>query len=342
MESNRAMTDALAPPPKAPAGYAPVRAPDSTRRTSSIDIDWPEGRAGPMRLIGRARDILTTRSAMVPTLCGEAAFEAFLAPDRTVVSIAAEPERAVLKDMVGQRAGGHLRKVIDTLLPEERRAGTPLHLILDDISGTSLIASWAWSLWDPDWLANMEKMKADPKFAGFSRENICAGLRTGSSGLSFSAAGVATEDLCDPNDPDGWHQRPDSQGPTMRRARRIDVRLDDGRIRIDAHFQDSATTPEGGRSALHEYRIRAAADPATLELVMLEAEPRVLPFAECPAAAANVTRLLGTPLPMLRAMVLEQLRGTAGCTHLNDALRALAEVPVLLAHIAHGSPASGP
>ena len=33
---------------------------------------------------------------------------------------------------------------------------------------------------------------------------------------------------------------------------------------------------------------------------------------------------------LYRRVVLEKLRGTAGCTHLNDALRALAEVPQLV------------
>jgi hypothetical protein len=32
----------------------------------------------------------------------------------------------------------------------------------------------------------------------------------------------------------------------------------------------------------------------------------------------------------LRERVLDELKGTAGCTHLNDMLRALAEVPVLV------------
>jgi hypothetical protein len=32
--------------------------------------------------------------------------------------------------------------------------------------------------------------------------------------------------------------------------------------------------------------------------------------------------------------VLRDLRGTAGCTHLNDALRALAEVPKLVEQLA--------
>ena len=41
-------------------------------------------------------------------------------------------------------------------------------------------------------------------------------------------------------------------------------------------------------------------------------------------------KLIGTPLADIRAAVLAQLRGPAGCTHLNDALRALGEVPALV------------
>jgi len=46
-------------------------------------------------------------------------------------------------------------------------------------------------------------------------------------------------------------------------------------------------------------------------------------------AATNVHRMVGTLLTDLRAAVLQELKGIAGCTHLNDALRALAEVPAL-------------
>ena len=123
----------------------------------------------------------------------------------------------------------------------------------------------------------------------------------------------------------------------MRRARRMDVRRLDTRIVIDAAFQDSATTPSGGRAVVHEYRLSATADAQSLRLLSVEAEPRVLPFVECPSATANLSRLLGTPLPELRDKVLAELRGTAGCTHLNDALRALAEVPALAEHSRHPS-----
>jgi hypothetical protein len=327
----------LPPPPKNPAGPAPLRLPGTVRRTSSIDVDWPAGKDGVMHAIGRARDIFTPAAPQADPqaaiLLNEGAFEATVDFERRVLSLSAEPAPEGLQALVGERAGGHLRGAIDRVLPEERRRGTPLHLILDDIAGTSLISGWAWSLWDPEWMANLLKLKADPKFGKvFNKENICTGLRTGSSGLSLSSDGVDAGVLRNPADPAGWHDFPAGSGPGMRRARRIDISRDT-LIRIDAHFQDSATTPEGPRSALHEYRIRATADPVSLVLLSLDAEPRVLPFAECPSAAVSARRLVGRPLSELREVVLNELRGTAGCTHLNDALRALADVPLLIPHL---------
>lgn len=49
--------------------------------------------------------------------------------------------------------------------------------------------------------------------------------------------------------------------------------------------------------------------------------------------AKNMGKLVGRDLPALREIVLDELRGVAGCTHLNDALRALADVPVLLGEV---------
>jgi Protein of unknown function (DUF2889) len=57
--------------------------------------------------------------------------------------------------------------------------------------------------------------------------------------------------------------------------------------------------------------------------------PRVLPYDECPLAVLNVPTLVGLPLSELRTAVLRRLRGPLGCTHLNDMLRALADVPGL-------------
>jgi hypothetical protein len=141
-------------------------------------------------------------------------------------------------------------------------------------------------------------------------------------------------DLRRPDDPDGWHAFTPQDGKVaMRRARRIDVWRDGEVIRIDAGFQDSATTPTGGRVAIHEYGLKATADANSLALLSVEADPRVLPFRECPAATNNLPKILGSALPDLREEVLKQFPRTAGCTHLNDALRALAEVGVLLSRL---------
>lgn len=78
---------------------------------------------------------------------------------------------------------------------------------------------------------------------------------------------------------------------------------------------------------MHESVVRATADPLSQRLLSVTADPRVLPY---PMAVANVGRMVGTPLTDLRTAVLEQLKGIDGSTHLNDVLRSLAEVPVLV------------
>ena len=325
--------ESSAAPPRCSAGSAPLRVRGSARRTSSIDVCWPNGRAGNMLLVGRARDIVTPLSAGPPTICREDAFKASLRPDRAIVAIEATPACPALLHLVGERGGGGLRRVLENVVPEHRRDATPLYLILDDISGTSLVAGWAWSQWDPDWLANsraaLKGFDLEKAFA--SRVGICSGFAPGSSGLDpgTDRSGTPAPDLRHPDDPDGWHAFTVQDGVGMRRARRIDVWRDDV-IVVDSAFQDSASTPAGGRSVVHEYRLRLTADPTSLQVLSVEAEPRVLPFVECTSAPANLRRLIGASLPELRDRVLAELRGTAGCTHLNDALRALAQVPALL------------
>ncbi len=59
----------------------------------------------------------------------------------------------------------------------------------------------------------------------------------------------------------------------------------------------------------------------------------MLPYAECPGAAPHASRMEGTSLRALRREVLDRLRNTDCCTHLNDGLRSLAEVPLLAGHL---------
>ncbi|MEO6091398.1 MAG: DUF2889 domain-containing protein [Novosphingobium sp.] len=312
------------------------------RRTSSIDVSWPDGAEGNRRFIGRARDFFTPPSGGPGRVLDAASMQATLDFDKEVKAISAYPEPARLGQLVGQRGGNHLRMVLREVMPELITTGAPLYLLLDDISGVALVSSWAWANWDPDWAVQMrQRIPADQlEKMNKAREGVCWGLQPGNSGTreDLAPGSVGTADageLRNPADPEGWHEFPTAPGPGFRRARRIDVSRDDeaGVIHIDSAFQDSAPRPGGGRSAIHEYRLSASVDAESLEILMLDPEARILPFSECPGAIHNTERLIGARLDDIRAEVLAQLRGPQGCTHLNDALRALAEVPKLAGYL---------
>lgn len=329
----------LPPAPRQSAGPTPFRQAGSVRRTSSIDVIWPDGYGKPMAFSGRARDIYTPTTAadQIEELALDE-FAAEVSPDRRVLAIQTHPPRPEVQALVETQGGGHFRSALNTALPAERDAGTPLYLLLDDLPGTSLISSWAWSRWSSDWMSLVDPDPQERKDAQATRhramEGVCIGFRPGSRALDDRGFAIQSNApvsaLPNPDDPYSWHTLIQYREPSMRRARRIDVYLDGGEIHIDSAFQDSATDPDSYRVAVHEYSLYARADPDSLRLTHAAAVPRVLPYPECTAAAANIARLVGTPLRELRSVVLKELRRTAGCTHLNDALRALADVPVLL------------
>ncbi len=335
-------TATLTPPLRSTANPAPVRTANSLRRTSSIDVSWPEGEKGDRLFVGRVRDYRTPANGDPGRIVDEAEFHATLAQDKTITAITATPAPAGLDRLVGMRGGNHLRLFIRETMPELISTGAPIYLVLDDISGTALVSSFAWSRWHDDWTermrANFQPGEIDTMMG--HRVNVCWGLQDGNSAVT----GVASRDIAsadagnvrNPADPEGWHAFPDSVGPGFRRSRRIDVTRDDGAglIRIDAAFQDSARRKVPGRGAIHEYNVSATADLATGELLTPTPEARILPFGECPGAVHNTQRLIGRSLSDIREAVLEQLRGPQGCTHLNDALRALAEVPKLAGYLA--------
>jgi hypothetical protein len=253
--------------------------------------------------------------------------------DRTIEDIDVGPPRPEIKQLIGSRGGGGFRGVVDQALPGEREAGTGLYLLLDDIAGATLIAGFAWSRWKVDWRERARQSGIDEGEMRRRMEGICSGFRPGSSALlpdAMSAHNVAVvPSLGDLTDRWSWHDLGDHPAVAMRRARRIDVWSNDHEIVVDAMFRDSCWTPEGTEVAVHEYRLDATVDAQTMTLSSLVAEPRVLPYPECPGAAPNVVRMLGVELADLRSEVLTRLRSVDCCTHLNDALRSLAEVPVL-------------
>jgi hypothetical protein len=71
-----------------------------------------------------------------------------------------------------------------------------------------------------------------------------------------------------------------------------------------------------------------------LRVTWIEATPRVLPWIECPWAAASATRLSGESVAGLRRLVRDGFHGVETCTHLNDMLRSLADIVPLAALLA--------
>ena len=67
----------------------------------------------------------------------------------------------------------------------------------------------------------------------------------------------------------------------------------------------------------------AVADPSSFRLLSLKSDPRVLPYCECLAASAYVSRLIGTPLGHLRLSVVETFTGIRAS--LREAMGSLAE-----------------
>ncbi|SLK06790.1 DUF2889 domain-containing protein [Novosphingobium mathurense] len=332
----------LPPPPRSTANPAPIRPADSVRRTSSIDVCWPDGLDGERLFFGRARDLVTPATGGAGQVCAEGSFEARIGDDKTIRTILAEPGYPKIGQLVGERGGGHLRMVLAERMPELIAAYDPLYLTLDDISGTALVSAFARWQWEPELMARHREQVGEVAYRKQleQRVNICWGLKEGHSGVSpegppYAVADADAGHLRNPADPEGWHAFPQAPGPGFRRARRIDVMRDRaaGVIRIDSAFQDSAKLKQGGRVAIHEYNLRVTVDTGALEILSIEPEARILPFSECPGAIANAQRLVGKRIGDMRDEVLSMLRGPAGCTHLNDALRALADIPGLVARL---------
>lgn len=327
-------------PPRDPAGHSPLRRAHSVRRTSSLDVVWPGNDfSTPMHFSGRARDAHTPASSDNLRVLAEDRLSVEISRERVIERIAAEPRRDYVGALVGVKGGGRLREALNNALPDRAEAEAPLYLLIDDLAGSSLVAIWAWTQWIDMWSNNFGQGQRPSDEQLPSMEGICIGYRPGASSLNTDGTPRITQNttpvlpLQNPADPQGWHPLPEPGGVHFRRARRIDVWRENGLIRIDSGFQDSANHPDGGRTAIHEYTVTATADPDTLELLSVEATPGTLPYTSCPAAPGNIHKLISTPMHRLRSQVLEYLAGVEGCTHLNDALRALAEVPVLLAEL---------
>jgi hypothetical protein len=330
-----------------PTTGTPLRRPGSVRRTATTDILRFEGISGPLHLVGRARDLATSTEG-APRVLREARTTTVVdyPNGQVVASVTSDPVSAGTADLVGRRAASGFRTFLDEALPAERAARAPLFLLLDDIPVTTLISGHVLGAERDGGFHYREAIPGHDMATAMGKADLCAGWREGgtimlqlrTSGSAPAVTGPAAPDILS-GDPHAWHPVSPLGPRQMRRHRRLDVVPEDGAAgvaRIDAMFRDTYVVPDGIETIIHEYEVHGTVDRASRTLLSLESVPRVLPWQECPSAAASAGRLVGADLRDVRSLVRSTFGGTSTCTHLNDALRSLEDVVALLEDLPEG------
>lgn len=326
--------------PRRPLETLVARQPGSARRTMHVDVGARTGWGASLAMTGVARDLRTGSDPAHPVVVGHARVEAEFDGERRLSALRCDPRAGFAKALLGARAGGGFRRRLDEVVPGAEGRSL-LRQVLDDMPAAALISGYGFmrlarrqgldpsSLTPPGMLSRMT--------------DLCSGWRADGAAVAsvVSGHGVPLQD-CPPAPAvdgttgdgatgDAWAFHDCGRLPVdaMRRRRCLDAVMDEhGTARLWAMFRDTVGEPDGSEAVLHEYVVSARVRHGVL--IAIEAEPRVLPFTECPAAADAVSVLVGTAVCDLPAVVPERITGIAGCTHLNDLLRALGGAAGLL------------
>lgn len=329
--------------PSAPEGKTlgppPPRRPMSLRRTASQQAHWQARPTDRYEMSCRARDYFTGPSLDRARIAGEEWITAQMHFDAVVEAFAASNREADLAALAGLRVGGPLRKAVAETMPEEPANSTLLYRMIDDMAGGAFLSGAAWQTWLAGGMNDFARAIDAPSIMDMKMEGMCISYRPGSPALlpdgrqndRFAYRSVAPIAVDPDGDPDAWHPVLHFDTPNQSRLRYMDVWRADGKVHALFGFQDSAAFPGTElRRLFHEYRGTVVMDPESLVLEAIEMEFGSLPYTTCHAAAQTPEALIGRSLADFRQTVIDVLKGTAGCTHLNDCLRTLQDVPAMV------------
>jgi len=311
----------------------PDRPPRSLRRVSSIQSIWPDGfESDRVTVVARGHDVFTDDDGAGTVLDAAAVDVDTDGPARTVHAIAIDPPGPGTGELLGASLTRGFRKAAAAAVPGT--AGSVLGLLLDDVPAATLVAGQV------PIRVGIEVTGAPPDWVGADGTPlpmVCIGRRADGvmeqrrrAGTPLLGQGPPAGDLHRPDDPLAWPETPPMPVWSMRRLRRTDVRIVDDSVVVDSHFRDSYMERSGVESAVHEYDVVATAGVDDGIIRSVDVLARVLPGPDCPGAVASAQRVVGQPLESLRAFVRGALQGDTICTHLNDQLRSLADVPTLV------------
>ena len=289
----------------------------------------PLGFDGSLSLEGSGRDLWTGWDEAGVVL-HEARYDAVVDHQRHLQSLVTHPA-ADLDRLLPLRVSPGFRLALEDVLPDEREAGSLLYLLLDELPVASLVANYP--------VAQAGRSISD--VASLANIDICAGYRRGGTMAELIAAIGTPQPAFGPpapsllsGDPLAWHALPPLVAHAMCRFRRLDLWADGPILKFDILFRDSYMSPAGEETVVHEYLMDGSVDGPSLTIQDIRADPRVLPFPECPAAAGSPQRMIGSSVLGLRALVRQHLVGATTCTHLNDVVRSLEDVAPLARHLA--------
>lgn len=325
---------------RGPTAGSPARTPGSVRRTTSLDLTRPGGSAGTACFSGRARDAITGQDGSLRVV--DSGLFALTIDDERVTSLVAHPNPPGLGRLVGRRPLVGWRTGLWRYLREELDAGTALHQILDEVPGGVVISGFTGRRADKAEVPSSSRL---PRPAGPAeprrRLDVCAGWASAGraarifreTGVSPSPVTPAAPSLVSRDDPRGWHTLPTLPIGGMSRRRRIDVSLRDGGVVAASMWRDSFVDAQGVERVLHEYDVEVLLDPGPWTIEAVRTDPHVLPHTECPMAAPSAQGIVGLRAVALRDRVSADIFGPSSCTHLNDLLRGLTDVPALARHL---------
>ncbi len=259
-------------------------------------------------------------------MLGEVVVRAHLA-GRVIDEIAADPHDARLTQLLGSRVGPGFRSAVGKLLPDEVARAGLLNLLLDDWVGAALVSGYS-TQHVAITLGIEEKL---PAGTADHMAGICAGFAEDASLVPYAKRNGTIPSVhgpvAPPLDTEGIHTVEPLRPHGMRRFRRLDL---SPAGEFDAHFRDSHVDGDGVETIVHEYTVEGSIDASTRTVATVEANVRVLPWQECPGAIGSATRIQGMTLSQIRDRVRAEFVGISTCTHLNDTLRAIADLDALL------------
>jgi hypothetical protein len=319
--------------PQQPVQTTPPLVAGALRRTSTIDTH--PAATGHSDVDLRARDVAAVTADAVDVL-GQVHVNAHLA-ERVIDRIEATPHDKRLAQLIGSRVGPGFRSTVGSALPEEVARAGLLHLLLDDWVGAALVSGYAVQH-AAITLGIEEKL---PAGTADTMAGICAGFAEGASLVGYARRNGTIPSVHGPQAPPlhfdgaGLHATEPLRAHGMRRFRRLDLLPVDAAsancsMGFDAHFRDSHLDGDGVETIVHEYTVTGSVDTSIRTITSVTADVRVLPWQECPGAIGSAARVRGMTLAELRGRVRGEFVGVSTCTHLNDTLRAVADLDALL------------